>query len=244
MRTFALALALVLISPALAHAKQYRFAGMHPVAKQQGGGYCYIQGPHVHVYAPQQADVLYRDEGDWNRFVGDPVAYGYDGPRFIFHGAHPIQVGPVTHYCYLRGDHFHEYQPEESPEFEVRAGVHFYMGEFPKPFYDARPRLSKINVVYQPIRYARPVVTVEAPPEYVDVLYVDTAPARAVYVEPAPVRAEAHWGIGVHVDVPPPPSLEVHIGTPGVVVEERTVIHEVHVKHKKYKHGRGHWRRW
>jgi hypothetical protein len=249
MRSLVLALALTALTPALALAKQHRFAGMHPVHKEQGGGYCYIEGPHVHVYAPQHAEIQYRPEGDWNRFVGDPVAYGYDGPRFVFHGAHPVSVGPVTHYCYLRGDHFHEYQPEPSPEFQVKAGVHFYVGEFPKPFYEARPRLAKINVVYQPIRYARPTIVVEPPPEYVDVLYVEAAPpppARAVYVAPAPVRAEAHFGVGVHVDLPPPPSLEVRIGGPSVVVEERTVIHEVHYKHKHKKHHgkhRGHWKR-
>jgi hypothetical protein len=244
MRTFLAVVAVAVLIPAVAQAKQFRFAGMHPVHDEHGSTYCYIEVPHVHVYAPEHADVLYRPEGDWNRFVGDPVAFGYDGPRFVFHGAHPVHEGPVVHYCYLRGDHFHDYQPEAEPSFVVRGGVYFYVGDFPKPFYDARPKLAKINVVYQPIRYARPAVVVEPPPEYVDVLYVEPPRARAVVVAREP---EARVGVGVEVYLPPPPVLELRIGGP-VVVEERTVIHEVHVdrhrgkhKHKGWKRGRGRW---
>jgi hypothetical protein len=241
MRSLLLALAIVAL-PAVAQAKQFRFTGTHPVDHDHGGGYCYIEAPHVHVYAPDHAEVLYRSEGDWHRFVGDPVAFGYQGPRFVFHGAHPVHA---HHHCYLKGDHFHDYQPEAEPGFVVKGGVYFYVGQFPKPFYDDRPRLAKINVVYQPIRYARPTVVVEPPPEYVDVMYVEPARVRPAAVS---ARGEARVGFGVTVDLPPPPSLEVRFGAP-VVVEERHVVHEVYVdehhhhkhkhKHHKHKHGRG-----
>jgi len=211
----------VLLAPATVWAKQFRFVGLHPVAKEAGSGFCYIEVPHVHVYEPVQAEVLYRPTDGWSDFVSDPVAFGYDGPKFVFPGAHPVHAdhGGPAHHCYLKGAHFHEYQPEAVPGFVVKGGVYFYVDPFPKAFYVDRPRYARINVVYQPIRYPRPAVVVEPPPQYVDVLVVEAsvrAPAaRAVVVAPAArvdvggpgVSGEAHFGLGVEVRLPPPPRL-------------------------------------
>ena len=78
--------------PALADHKcghQVRFSGIHPIPKTEGGGICYIEGPHVHIYAANKLE--YRTHGDDHVFVGDPVAYGYDGPKYAYKGPHPIQ---------------------------------------------------------------------------------------------------------------------------------------------------------
>ena len=64
-----------------ARADQVGYVGMHPV--HAGGGFCYIEAPHVHVYAPPaKAKVMYRAHADGNYFIGDPVAFQYDGPSY------------------------------------------------------------------------------------------------------------------------------------------------------------------
>ena len=95
MRTILLALAgLVLVtSLAVAGRKQTRYIGIHPIPKAEGGGFCNIEGPHVHVFAANKLE--YRDHRGANYFVGDPVAYGYDGPRHSYKGHHPIHVDVV-----------------------------------------------------------------------------------------------------------------------------------------------------
>ncbi|MCW5804629.1 MAG: hypothetical protein KIT31_19820, partial [Deltaproteobacteria bacterium] len=146
---------------------QVHYVGIHPVAKSAGEGICYIEGPHVHVYA---ADKLqYRDhEGSWY-FVGDPVAYGYEGPRFAYKGHHPIHVHAVVggpedvEYCYLDGPHYHNFQPPEGPEFKLAGEAYFYVGPVPKVYLEARPRYVDINAVYRPLVYVRPTIEVAAP---------------------------------------------------------------------------------
>src|ERR1044071_907743 len=100
------------------HRKQVRYVGIHPIPKEYGGGTCYIEYPHVHVYMVPDAKVHYRDHGGALYFVGDPVAYGYDGPRYAYNGPHPIRVDavvgdddPDTEYCYITGPHYHAYAP-------------------------------------------------------------------------------------------------------------------------------------
>src|SRR6476646_10357680 len=95
MRKTILLVALLSSRVALADKKQVRYIGIHPVAKSEGGGMCYIEGPHVHIY---EADKLqYRDHHGAKFFVGDPVAYGYDGPKKSYKGHHPIHVTAVVH---------------------------------------------------------------------------------------------------------------------------------------------------
>src|SRR5512139_3293680 len=133
MRTILLAFAgLVLVtSLAVAGKKQVRYVGIHPIPKAEGGGFCNIEGPHVHIFAANKLE--YRDHRGANYFVGDPVAYGYDGPRHTYKGHHPIHVHAVVgdsdediEYCYLDGPHYHSFAPPAGPDFEVVGGVNFY----------------------------------------------------------------------------------------------------------------------
>jgi hypothetical protein len=236
MRIVIASIILLLLAASEAQAgKQHRYVGEHPIA---AGGFCHIHAPHVHVYAPVKAEVLYRDDDGWNHFVGDPVAYGYEGPRHAYHGAHPIHFEHEVEYCYVRGPHFHIEAPPAEARFEVRGDVLFYVGDFEPRFHQERPKLAKINVVLEPIVYARPVVVMGPPPGWHDVLVVE---AHAV----APVvRA------GVEVNVPAPViDVSFGFGVAPVVVErhDHVVVHEHrHHKHKgkKWKHkgrGRGHW---
>jgi hypothetical protein len=231
-------LVLVLALPMFATAdadvgsRQVRYVGIHPIPKSEGGGICYIEGPHVHIYA---ADKLqYRDHDGAKYFVGDPVAYGWDGPRYAYKGPHPIHVeavvggDPDVEYCYIEGPHFHYFVPVDDPDFKVVGDTYFYVGTPPRAFVDARPAMVKINAVYTPLVYARPVVTVEAPIGWIG--------ARAEFVGPAivaPVVVAPGVAIGAEVHIPIP-SIHIGIGMPGVVVEER-----VKIKHDNGWH-RGH----
>jgi hypothetical protein len=213
--TFAF-VALFAATPALAgkkYGKQVRFAGIHPVPKGEGGGICHIQGPHVHIYAANKLE--YRMHDDDYVFVGDPVAYGWDGPKYAYKGNHPIQVNavvqgsPDVEYCYINGPHFHYFEPEQ-PDFQLVGGAYFYVGEPPKAYVEARPQYVGINTYYEPIVYTRPVVEVTPPQGWigarVDVVgpgVVVAAPAPAVVVVPPRPRVEV---------VVPTPSIEVGIG--------------------------------
>lgn len=184
--------------------RQVHYVGIHPLPKSEGKGICYIEGPHVHVYAADA--VQYRDhDGDFY-FVGDPVAYGYEGPRFAYQGHHPIEVNAVVgvgspdeEWCYLTGPHYHNYAPPEDPSFTLTGGAYFYVGTPPPVYLEARPAMLKINALYTPIVYERPVVEVEAPSAWINVRY-----PVAVVVVPEP-RAV----VEVHV---PQPRLHVDIG--------------------------------
>ena len=193
---------------------QVHYVGIHPIPKSAGGGICYIEGPHVHIY---EADKLqYRDHHGAHYFVGDPVAYGYDGKRYAYKGHHPIHVDmiladdqPDEEYCYIDGPHFHYYAQPESPEFELVGDAYFYVGEPPKEYVEARPAMMKINAVYTPIVYERPVITVQPPAAWIGLRAEFMAPAAAVAVE-AP-----HAAAGVVV-VPPSVTIRAAVPMPSV----------------------------
>lgn len=234
---FAVAIAITIgvATPAHAEARpQRRYVGVHPIPKSEGGGSCYIEGPHVHLYV---ADKLqYRERHGASYFVGDPVAYGYDGPRYSYKGNHPIhvEVGDAdsdVEYCYLDGPHFHAAPPPTGPDFKLVGDAYFYVGAPSKPYLDARPTMVKINAVYRPLVYERPVVVVEAPVGWIGM--------RPELVLPTISIA--------------PPRLDVELWSPGVYVVDRPVIIEQRWHGKKghrhdddddddhgHGHGRGH----
>jgi hypothetical protein len=237
MRTLLLVFAVLLVSPTIAsadRAKQVRYIGIHPVAKSAGSGICYIEGPHVHLYA---ADKLqYREHDGHNVFVGDPVAYGYEGPRYTYKGHHPVHVHavvgsdePDVEYCYLDGPHYHAFAPPEGA-LTLEGGVYFYTGAPPKAYLEARPAMIKVNAVYEPLVYARPVVTVAAPVGWIG--------ARVDLVAPVVVAPRAGVAVDARVHIPLP-SVHVQIGGPAVIIHDR----HHHHKHKKFKRhrGRGRW---
>lgn len=217
--------------------KQVRYVGPHPITLEASAKhtFCYIEVPHVHVYTPQK-DVLYREHDGANHFVGDPVAFGYDGPKHTYYGHHPIAVdvvlgeqeldGDEVEVCYLDGPHYHSFAPAAELKFEAKGGVHFFVGDMPAEYKKEKVKLAKINAVYKPIQYSRPVVVVDPPPTYHGEVWVTPVAADVHVVGPA-VRA----GVEVHVPVP---SIEVHV--PGVVIDTH-----VHHKHKHKKHGK--WKR-
>lgn len=215
--------------------RQVRYVGIHPVAKAEGGGMCYIEGPHVHIFA---ADKLqYRDHRGYNHFVGDPVAYGYDGPKYAYKGNHPIHVDvvvgdgqPDEEFCYIDGPHYHYFAPPAGPDFKVAGDAYFYVGAPPPAMIEARPQLLAINATYRPIEYARPEITVDAPVGWIGLRTEFITPV--VVVDPVVVRPP-RGGVTVDVVVPRP-SLHIDVGIGGgVIVHDRGYGHG---KHKKWKH--------
>src|SRR5262249_5275120 len=144
MRHLILFILLVSATAAADHGRQVRYVGIHPIPQSEGGGICYIQVPHVHVYGADK--VQYRDHRGEKFFVGDPVAYGYDGARYAYKGPHPIRVDAVVddddrdvEYCYLEGPHYHAFAPPPGPDFRLAGGAYFYVGTPPRAYVQARP---------------------------------------------------------------------------------------------------------
>lgn len=238
-------------SPAVAgkkYGKQVRYAGIHPVSKSAGGGMCYIEAPHVHVFQPNKLE--YRVHDDNNVFVGDPVAYGWDGPKWAYDGHHPVQVNvvasvgtPYTHYCYLDGPHYHAWEPPEGPDFKLVGNAYFFVGE-PAPLYlEARPAYIGINATYRPIAYARPVVEVEPPAAWINIR-PGFVIEPAVIVDDHPGRGHGHGhaevvgGVGVSAGVSvsvPVPSVSIGVGVGGPVIIDGPRHRGHKIKHKKYK---------
>lgn len=179
--------------------KQIGYVDVHPIPAEAGGGFCNISGPHVHIYQPEHADELYRVVAGSYLFIGDPVPFGYDGPKHAYYGRHPIPVDELVAkqhaehdgsvYCYLDGPHYHIYAPPPTLTFVDRGNAYWYVGEWPRSYQLDAPRYQKINVIYEPLLYARPVVIASAPAGYhVPVIEVTVHPPAPVVVRrPAPV---------------------------------------------------------
>ena len=129
MRTLILIVLLGLVGIAAAdhkYGRQVRFVGTHPIPKSEGGGICYIEGPHVHIFDADK--VQYRDHRGSNYFVGDPVAYGYDGePLDPEHGGPARLLVPHLYFWksakWVRGL---ELRDEDEPGFWEGYGYHNY----------------------------------------------------------------------------------------------------------------------
>jgi len=216
-RSILLALALVVAFAARAEARHVRFLGPHPIAAKYGGGYCYIEAPHMHVYGPDRPN-LYQQVGDDYVFTGDPTPFGYEGDRHPFYGHHPVMVdgSPEPVYCLIDGPHFHAYAAPSTPDYRVKNGVAFYVSPIPAA-YVKPARVRVVNAEYRPYVSFRPQVEVAPPPEWHGEVYVAgpsmevSAPGIEVHAPGVEVRAPG-------VFVPPPPHVSVEVGAPGVIV--------------------------
>jgi hypothetical protein len=251
--------ALVVIVLALfaaeASARPMHFFGPHPVAVKFGGGYCYLDGPHIHIYTPDHM-ALYHDVGGELVFTADPTPFGYQGPHYSFYGPHPIPGAPGVVYCYIEGPHYHPFPPPaEAPEYRLQGDVAFYIGPFDPVYYRERPHREKqVAVIYRPYVAMRPVVTVAPPPEWHGEVWV-APPAAGVALQAGVYAPAPAAGVSVEIHAPPPPSVhfEVGVGAPPpqtvivgapppapVYYEDRGAWHHDNGKHKGwYKHGRG-----
>ncbi|HYX93375.1 MAG TPA: hypothetical protein VE782_17565 [Myxococcaceae bacterium] len=203
--------ALLALGAMTSEAKGIKYAGIHPRTGKPEGGLCFIEFVHVHTSTPFDP-ALYQQRGDVWIFVGDPVPFGYEGPRYRYYGHHPVTMnllvtgGEGVLYCYLDGPHWHAYQPPEDYKFVEKDDVHYYAGDYPPEYEKEKPRYVAVNTATRPLVYERPVVVGPPPPEY-------HGPVVEIGVHlPVPV-------IGVHVGAPPP-----------VIVQERGKF-----KNRKFK---------
>jgi hypothetical protein len=243
------AFGLTTLAAGSAEAKQYRYIGSHPLSSE---AFCYIEAPHVHVVPPYKK-VLFRVHDDHHYFVGDPVAFGWEGDRHVYHGHHPIDVQVVIgreghEFCYLDGPHYHSFTPGSGARYELKGGVYWYVGKMPRRYRREREVYGSINTIE--VRYTRPVVTIEPPPAYVE-LYV-TAPhvgvhavGHAPHVRPHVPHVRPHVPhvrpvVGI---VAPRPRVSIGVPAPSVRVEHRVTVEHRHDHgkkkgHKKHKRGR------
>jgi hypothetical protein len=239
-RLAALSVWCVMLLGGRAEAKHARFLGAHPIAARYGGGFCYIEAPHLHAYPPDHA-ALYQQVGDEYVFTGDPTPFGYEGDRHPFYGHHPVvTIAGEPVYCFLDGPHSHAFAPPEGPDYRINGGVAFYVGPFDPTYARLRSHRERlINAEYRPFVAFRPTVTVAPPPEWHGEVWVAPptvsmeapgvvvgAPGVSVRGPTVSVRGPGVYvgAPGVVVAAPPPPRVVVsapgmYVGAPGVYVD-------------------------
>ncbi len=212
---FAIVLLLSAGATRVAEARGNRFAGAHPVAAKLGGGYCYIESPHVHAYAPDHAP-LYQQVGDHYVFTGDPTPFGYEGDKHSYYGHHPVvSVNGQPVYCYLDGPHSHAIPPGDEG-WKKKKGVAFYVGPFDPVYAQQRPqRVRAVNAEYRPYAAFRPQVQVEPPEGYTGDVYVAPPAVEVGLGAPSVVVSPPQPRVVV---APPSPTLVVGAPQPRVVV--------------------------
>jgi hypothetical protein len=203
-----------LTSQAAAARPQYRYLAPHPIAAKYGGGYCYIEAPHFHAYAPDHP-TLYQQVGEQRVFTGDPTPFGYEGERHKFYGHHPVlSVSGEPVYCYIDGPHYHAFEAQ-GPDYKVEGDVAFYVGTFGPDYARLRPqRAPVVNAEYRPFVAFRPAVEVRPPPEWRGEVWV--APPAVGVVTPAGAVQARGPGAAVQVETP---SVGIHVALPGVGVQ-------------------------
>ncbi|HVZ74730.1 MAG TPA: hypothetical protein VHJ20_20245 [Polyangia bacterium] len=180
-----------------------RYMSQHPLPRRAGGGFCYIDVPHVHDFGPSDPRMYRQVDGQYY-FVGDPSPFEYQGPRYAYYGAHPVVEANVSFgqpvYCYLQGPHYHWYQPPPQATFELRGGAYWYTGSYEPAYYDQRPHYAAVNEAYAPMAYDRPIVDVALVPAGFHGELVGGGPGW-----------RAHAVIGAPM-APPPPPVQVQVG--------------------------------
>jgi len=219
----------------VAEAHQVEYVSPHPVPHKYGGGFCYINVQHTHNYLPGDAR-MYRHAHGHYYFVGDPTPFGYDGPRYAYYGAHPVREAELRFghpvFCYIKGPHYHWYQPPAQAHFQLSGGAYWYVGTFPQVYYDDRPRYAVINEAYASAVYTRPVVDVAVAPPIV---------AASISLGGPGWRAHAVVGgppVHVVAPPPPPPGPPVQIGVGITVGGPVGVPAPAPPGHFHYDHGR------
>jgi len=194
---FAAALAAGVAAPAAVRAAPTRFVHAHPVAARAGGGYCYVDAPHLHSYAPDHA-ALYQPTPAGYYFIGDPTPFGYDGERHVYYGHHPVAAAAAPPFCFIDGPHYHAAAPPRGDDYTVVDGIPFYTGPRPAAYVAGRARRWKeVNDELLPFARFRPAVhVVVPPPEWRGSLY--RAPGTKLQLPQRPKQAR-HTRVRVEI---------------------------------------------
>jgi hypothetical protein len=133
---------------------QFTWIGWHGVPRTQGGGWCYVSGPHQHPYrALAEMPVTVQNGGYvYNGAVPNPPWFGY----------HQVPSGG---WCYISGRHEHPYRPTNGWPVVVRDSAWVYTGNIPPPRAVApQPGYGQPPIVAQPPAYQQPPATAYPPP--------------------------------------------------------------------------------
>ncbi|MGA8890213.1 MAG: hypothetical protein WB493_01505, partial [Anaeromyxobacteraceae bacterium] len=99
------------------------YGGQHAIPAALGGGWCWVDGPHVHDYFP--------DPPDWYAFA-DGFFYWRGPVAFTYYGGHPMPGGG---WCFVDVPHRHDYFPPYGAGFTWRGSGWVYGG----PWGPSRP---------------------------------------------------------------------------------------------------------
>ena len=80
-----------------------------------------------------------------------------------------VTIDEDVEYCYLDGPHYHCFAPPRAPSSRSSVARTSTSREPPPVYVEARPAMIKVNAVYTPLVYTRPVVAVEAPSGWIGV---------------------------------------------------------------------------
>jgi hypothetical protein len=166
-----------------------RFAGAHPVAERAGGGFCYVEAPHLHSYTPDHAPFYVATPGGY-AFIGDPTPFGYRGERHIYYGHHPLlgaDVAPT--WCLIDGPHYHAFAAG-GDEYTIVNDVAFYIGPLSTDYVAARAqRWKATNDSFSRFEQFRPDVgVIVPPPEWGGRIYTPANVRIRTPQRPEPVR--------------------------------------------------------
>jgi hypothetical protein len=126
----------------------YSYYGSHPIAYDQGGGFCQHGGVHQHPY-PVFDEHLFQQVNNTYYFTGDPADFGYGGQTYAYAGAHPIADVHGGGHCYMGWGHRHLYAPVGAG-YAWRNNAYIYGGPFARAYYAQRPRyVSYYNGYYR-----------------------------------------------------------------------------------------------
>jgi len=141
-----------------------RYVGTHPVAERAGGGFCQIEAPHLHSYAPAPSAFYVATPAGYG-FVGDPTPFGYTGERHIYYGHHPLTVaGGEPTFCFIDGPHSHAFAAR-GDGYVLVQDVAFYVGPLSAEYVAARAKRWKAtNDAFSSFERFRPEVGVIVPP--------------------------------------------------------------------------------
>jgi hypothetical protein len=214
-----------------AEAAVVRYLSQHPLPRKMGGGFCYIDVPHVHDFGPSDPRMYRQVDGQYY-FVGDPAPFDYQGPRTAYYGPHPIVEANVQlghpEYCYLQGPHYHSYAPPPQASFEMRGGAYWFTGTYEPVYYQDRPRYVVVNEAYAPIVYTRPVVDITLAPAAFHGEIVAGGPG---------------WRAGAAVAAPPPPVVQVGVGINVGGPPSTVIVEHDNGRHRGWeRHEHGGWR--
>jgi hypothetical protein len=151
-RLLSLGACLAVLVPAAAMAQAfYNYFGPHPVSPGAGSGFCYNEGSHGHEY-PIDPNIayLYRTYNNHHHFVGNVYHFGYQRQAFPYYGNHPLGAELGGGYCYLDGNHYHQFTPPVSyaSNYLVHNGYYYYNGTFPQLYYQHRPMYYRSAYTY------------------------------------------------------------------------------------------------